>query len=266
MLSKSDMEALRPRIRRALQATGIYERLEWSPMHRLYVRFNNPRYEARQAVERSFYAPLLREGSLVFDIGAHKGSKCEVFLDLGARVVAVEPDPQCVSALRRRFVFNSRLHVVPTAVGASEGLLELLVNNLGSEYNTLSPKWRDHRHSAGPQQQRVRVKVTTLDALIARHGVPDFVKIDVEGFEREVLMGLSSPVDLISLEANLPEFRDETRECIRYLSALDARYRFNVADDLSQGLQHQTWLEAAKIDSIIESTDRRYCEIFARRT
>ena len=254
-------QLIRSGLHRVLEATGLYSRLEWTPLHRVFVRFNNPSYEAAQRKERTFYRQFVTRGALVFDIGANNGSKAETFLRLGARVVAAEPDPKCVQVLRRRFVLSRHFHLVPAAIGGSAGQLELLLEKTGSAYNTLSAKWRDHSHKENAGS--VMVKVVTADALISKWGIPDFVKIDVEGFEREVLCGLMTAVPAVSFEANLPLFLDETIECIDMLHTLDARYRFNACEQFSSSWFRHDWLTASKMKETIASPQWSNCEIFA---
>jgi hypothetical protein len=73
---------------------------------------------------------------------------------------------------------------------------------------------------AGYKWDRVeRIKTTTLDSLIAEHGVPAFCKIDVEGFELDVLRGLSRPVPALSIEF-VSENLDAVRKCLDRLESV----------------------------------------------
>ncbi|MBM3479865.1 MAG: FkbM family methyltransferase, partial [Alphaproteobacteria bacterium] len=81
---------------------------------------------------------------------------------------------------------------------------------------------------------RVEVPVTTLDALVAAHGVPRFAKIDVEGFELDVLRGLSRPLPALSFEFTTIQ-RDVAFACLARLAAL-GDYRFDLALGESQEL------------------------------
>ena len=213
-------------MRDIIKKSNLYRRLEWSPLHRMYISFNNPAYDAAQSAEMEFYRQFIKPGALVFDVGANYGSKSEVFLRLGARVIAVEPDRRSCQILRHRFPFQRRFHLVAKALGESVGRLELFVDQPGSAYNTFSSKWRDLAHRGNTA--RVHVDVTTVDALVSKYGIPAFLKIDVEGFEREVLHGMKFAVPILSFEANLPAFCEETLDCIDRLAALSADYHFHV--------------------------------------
>src|SRR5690349_7677956 len=92
-------------MRPTLDLTSISERLEGTrafvPLRTMYHTLFKPGL-ARQRVARSnFYAQLIRPGNLVFDVGANYGEYSQMFMRLGARVIAMEPNPSCARILAR---------------------------------------------------------------------------------------------------------------------------------------------------------------------
>src|SRR4051812_46774356 len=83
--------------------------------------------QRRAAMER-LYGAFVRPGDLVFDIGAHVGDRVGAFRRLGARVVAVEPQPALVTALRLLRGRDPAVTIEPVAVGRSEGAAVLRLN------------------------------------------------------------------------------------------------------------------------------------------
>lgn len=154
---------------------------------------------------RRLYAEFVAPGDLVFDIGAHVGDRVAAFRALGARVVAVEPQAALVRTLRLLHGWDPHVRVLPVALGPAEATMEMRVNSANPTVSTLSeafvlsaagaPGWEGQDWDAS-----ATVTTTTLDALIARHGRPAFVKIDVEGYEAEVLAGLTAPPPALSFE------------------------------------------------------------------
>src|SRR6187455_1134240 len=145
------------------------------------------------------YRQFVRPGDLVFDIGAHVGDRVAAFRRLGAKVVAVEPQPALASTLTMLYGRSSNVVIERAAVGGKAGDVRLMVNTDNPTISTASNAFIHAAQDApGWQGQHwdksIRVPMTTLDALIGEHGVPAFIKIDVEGFEEEVLMGLTQPV------------------------------------------------------------------------
>lgn len=160
----------------------------------------------RQKGLRALYSAFVSAGDLVFDIGAHLGDRTVTFCDLGARVIALEPQEDVLPWLRRRVGGKPGVTLVPEAVGRVAGTASLMVSDGNPTLSTLADDWSKEVVRKNPAFRKVRwdrrheVHVTTLDALIEKHGEPSFCKIDVEGHEAEVLAGLSRPIPMISIE------------------------------------------------------------------
>ena len=72
--------------------------------------------------------------------------------------------------------------------------------------------------------------MTTLDDLIKIYGVPKYIKIDVEGFELDVLLGLSQKAGIISFEFT-SEFLDQTINCLNHLKKIGYQeYNFSIGE------------------------------------
>src|SRR5271157_163822 len=149
---------------------------------------------------KEFYSQFMSSKDVVFDIGANIGNRTRVFAELAGLVVAVEPQESCWEVLKTEFGGNRRVIPIREAAGAKEGTGYL---QLSGVLSSLSPSWIDAvkksgRFSCHSWGDPYPVGMTTLDRLIKIFGVPSFVKIDVEGYEFEVLKGLSSPVGALS--------------------------------------------------------------------
>jgi FkbM family methyltransferase len=185
---------------------------------------------------------LLRPGDLVFDVGAHVGNKANVFLAQGARVVCVEPQPRCIAALRHRFGKHDRVTIVAGGLGACAGNLTLSICSHADTISTFNEDWKKGRFAGHVWDKQVDVDVTTLDLLVEKYGQPHYCKIDVEGFELEILRGLSRPIRFLSFEYAI-EFVSVTTGCVQRLVDLGYR-RFNVSRGESARLALTEWVSA----------------------
>lgn len=165
----------------------------------------------------------MEPGDLVFDLGANLGERTALFRSLGATVVAVDPQPSSVAALEARFAGDARVKVVGKAVAAAPGTYTLRVD-ANSTLSTMSPEWIEGMKSSGrfdgaEWSDSIEVEGTTLDALIEEFGLPQFSKIDVEGYEAEVLAGLSRPLPSASFEF-AGEAVERVVQCVERFSSL----------------------------------------------
>ena len=108
----------------------------------------------------------------------------------------------------------------------------------------------DHRFSRVRWDRSVDVEVVTLDDLIAIHGEPAFCKIDVEGFEVDVLAGLTRPLRGISFEY-LPPAHDAALQALRLVERL-GDYRYNYSPIETMRLASDRWLDAADLARLLE--------------
>jgi FkbM family methyltransferase len=243
-------------IRNALQRSGWGRNILESRRNRLDAE--------QRELGVAFYRGLVGPDDLCFDIGANVGNRTELFREIGARVVCLEPQGPCVEKLRGKFGDDGAVVIVPSAVGSSPGTAEISVCDDDSTIATMSSRWRNEgRFSDRTWTRSESVPVMTMDQLIAEHGSPSFCKIDVEGFEKQVLEGLSSPVRCVSFEFTR-EFLDDARACVALLENLGP-VEVNASYGESMQLAEH-WIEPGRIFSTIEAQpdDRDWGDIYVR--
>ncbi|MEO0913685.1 MAG: FkbM family methyltransferase [Pseudomonadota bacterium] len=211
---------------------------------------------ARTARMDRLNAEFVRPGCLAFDIGAHLGDRTASYRRLGASVVAVEPQSAVMRALRLIHGRDRQVRLVNATVGAVEGETILFVNTTNPTVSTASrdlvnaaphaAAWRDQIWD-----REIRTRMTTLDRLIAEHGVPDFVKVDVEGHEADVLKGLSEPIRTLVFEFTTLQ-RSVAITALERLQSL-GRYRFNYSLGESHRLVFERWARAEDMAGVIEN-------------
>jgi FkbM family methyltransferase len=230
---------------RLAEAAGLWRSI------RVY-RLDRAHHRAMDALYRRF----VRKGDLVFDIGAHVGDRIAAFRRLGARVVALEPQPGPAAVIRLLHGRDRAVVLRREAAGDRAGTLPLRVNSRNPTVTTGSADFVAAADGAAGWEGQVwdrtlTVPLTTLDALIAAHGQPAFVKIDVEGLEDAVLAGLSVPVPALSFEFTTIG-RDVARRAMARLVALGFD-RFNVALGETQVLVFDLPIDAAAMLAYLEA-------------
>jgi FkbM family methyltransferase len=204
------------------------------------------------------YSQFIAPGDLCFDVGANIGEVSQVMLDLGARVLAVEPQSESVEALRKRFAGNRSFTLVPKAAGSTAGSGELMVcalsycSTMSSEYvQAVTESGRLPRDAFHWDEVR-EVPITTLDELIETYGTPVFTKIDVEGLEAEVIRGCSHKLKVVSLEFT-PERLQPALDCVEMLEKL-GEVEFNYSVEAEWKLRLPKWVSGRELAQQLQTT------------
>lgn len=235
----------------------------WGLVRSLVVYYRPPK--RKQWVR--FYRKLFSENALVFDIGAHVGSRTRFMRSAGARVVALEPQQPFAKFLRR--FLPADVEFIEAAAGANETEAEMAVSSLNPTVSSLKTDFVSSANDS-PGFERVnwdkkqKVKVTTLDALIESFGTPDYIKIDVEGYELEVLKGLTNPVKLLSIEF-LPSLPSLTEAVLQRLVSL-GEYEFNITHGEKAEFKWENWQNLTELKSWMsgQPAKAKPSDIFAR--
>jgi FkbM family methyltransferase len=218
----------------------------------------------------AFYRQFLQAGDLAFDIGAHVGNRVRVFRRIGAHVVAVEPQPDFVAMLRLLYGRDPAVTIEASGVAAETGQGNLHLSSRTPTVSTFADSWMndvqaDRRFQRIQWDSIISVPLITLDELIARHGEPQFCKIDVEGFEQEGLRGLSQAIPALSFEY-IPVAAGRAIACVERTSALgDYRYRYSRVE--THRWAEAGWLEPAAMIKILRAlpSDDRSGDVYAVR-
>ncbi|MCC6454904.1 MAG: FkbM family methyltransferase [Caldilineaceae bacterium] len=249
-----------PRLVKTLaKRLGIYSSLRW------YTPYN------RRCL--AFHKQFVRPGDMCIDVGANIGQRTEVYLQLGAKVIAVEPEPKCFAILQAKFANDRRVVQVNKGLSDAKGTGQLLVPSYQdldgvTSMSSLSAGWAEAIQSKFPAidfSDAVPVEITTLDDLIARWGTPNFCKIDVEGHEQSVLRGLSSPVPVVSFEYT-PQRTEDVLACMKILESL-AEYEYNYSHANSFEFGNATFLSREEfLPTVLPRIDsaKTFGDIYAR--
>lgn len=212
-----------------------------------------------------FYAAFVKPGDLCFDIGAHTGNRSEVWLKMGAKVIAIEPQPVFVKLISKKTGNHPNLILLQQAVGEFPGSEMLYISHRHPAISTLSTDWIQTMKDFDPSvkyESPVETVVTTLDALIEKHGIPAFCKIDVEGYEEKILKGLSVALPALSFEF-FPTTPLRTVACIKLLEKF-GNYRYNWSFIETFRFNSEKWLTGEEMAAFMMlNKSRKSGDIYA---
>jgi FkbM family methyltransferase len=236
---------------------------------RLYQKYFNPIAFKCKNEDINFYKNILEDGDkgLIFDVGANSGYKTSIFCKISKKVLAFEPSNICCQILRKRFR-HSNVEIFNCALGSEKSSLDYYEIEGHEGYSSLSTK---HIETTVADRNLVDIKsikpkkvsVEIIEDYITKFGKPHYIKIDVEGFEYEVIKGLKTPVSLLSFESNLPEFSKESIEIINYLSQLsNNKYLFNFTTNI--GFLSENFLGREEACNFVLASRIKTLEVYAK--
>lgn len=225
-------------------------------------------YRGRRLV--NFYRPFIKPGDLCFDVGAHVGNRLRAWSSLEARIVGLEPQPYLMQFLKKWYGQKDNITLIQAAVGAFNGQTNMYVSHLTPTVSSLSKSWideisQDQSFENVKWNDTTTVRLTTLDQLIVNYGTPVICKIDVEGYELEVLKGLTKPIPIISFEF-IPSAIELAVECINRLSTLN-KYEYNWLIAENYQFCSGEWINESQMIQTLRShlIDGRSGDIYARQ-
>jgi len=228
---------------------AVYRQMTW--LRRMLAGYWNRTQENHRHLK--FFRQFIEPGDLVFDVGANMGRLTKIFLALHSKVVAFEPQKICSDRLESIFRQGPNFTLVKKALGAKEGHGSMLISQ-SHMLSTLSRHWTECTKKSGrfasiEWDETQSVEITTLDKAIQEFGVPSFIKIDVEGYEHEVLSGLSKPIQYLSIEF-ASESLQNTYRCIEYLESL-SEVSFQISKGESAAFALPSWTPGDQIRRIL---------------
>ncbi|MGN6605058.1 MAG: FkbM family methyltransferase [Ginsengibacter sp.] len=210
--------------------------------------------EIERAKRTRFYSSFIKNSDLFFDVGANLGNRVAPMLDIGAKVVAVEPQEYCYKYLQ--YKFGKKIQIVTKGLGDCESIQDFHISKY-NVYSSFSTEWinsvKEGRFKGVHWKKVIKVKMTTLDNLITEFGLPVFIKIDVEGYELNVLKGLSKSVKMISFEFTVPEQTDKAIACINQIEKIDSNIECNFSIGESMEFALEEWISPVDIRTQIAS-------------
>jgi FkbM family methyltransferase len=159
-----------------------------------------------------------KRNDLIYDVGLHRGEDTEFYLRKGFRVVAFEANPALVDSCRSRFahfIERGQLVIIEGAIvdsgtlAAGCGRVRFYENEAGTGWGTVHQTWAERNQRQGAPSNVMEVQTIDFARVVADHGVPHYLKIDIEGADLvcvSALKAFKERPDYISIESDKTSF------------------------------------------------------------
>lgn len=200
-----------------------------------------------------FYEQFIKKDDLCFDIGANIGAKSELFLKLDAKVIAFEPQTKCLENLEILKNKNKNFSYYPFGIGDKN---ETKALNLAThiEVATFSDEFiQFYKNETIQWNEKELVEVKTINSIIEQFGIPNYCKIDTEGFELKILSSLKYEIPIIEFEFTESHFL-ETLKIIDLFDSKKTTFNFILNERLK--LKLKNWLKADEFKEKLKGLDK----------
>ena len=197
---------------------------------------------------------------LLFDIGANVGAYAQARWETGeyAKIICIEANEIAFKRLETRFKNNNNIFPIFCAAGAKDNEKIIFYQTKATVLSTANPAWlntpgyRFEGNSTASIVSEIEILSVTIDKLIDIYGIPDLVKIDVEGYEETVIKGLSIKIPELCFEWA----EEMSKECLATLKQLKSKGFTNFAIQYNDDYTYkpEKYLKISKFKSKMLST------------
>jgi FkbM family methyltransferase len=183
--------------------------------------------------------------NLIFDIGANHGNFTREMLSYhpNARVVAVEANPYLADHLKQQFQ-NTNVEIIQRVVSSTDNeLVPFYVCASADGISTADADWIYKSRFSGEHAWRAPIEVesTTVDTMIKLHGIPDLIKIDVEGYESVAIKGLTQKAGIVCFEWAEEQY-EKVQETAKHLQSIGyTKFAYTIGDNYTTDLHYSLW-------------------------
>jgi len=155
-----------------------------------------------------------KHDDLVFDVGMHRGEDAEFYLRKGFRVVGFEANPYLANYCREQYrvwIDRGLLTIVegaivePNAIESDRRTLSFYINWENSAWGTTNSDWAERNQRLGTDSSRIEVEAVDFTEALRTHGIPHYLKVDIEGNDAVCLRALkqfAARPDYVSIESD----------------------------------------------------------------